>query len=533
MRSPGLRAAVLWTLASVTLAAQATAPPQDRPTFRADSRLVRVSVVVTDRSGRPVPGLTAADFAIEEDGTAHEVALFSVERNAESAAAPGARSFVNRHDGPDSTGVTVILYDRLNTQYEHQQRARDHIVQYLKQLRPADRVGFYVLDGDAVRVLHAFTDDSASLLRTLERTRARDSAALAASEDTLVAPAPLDDPAVDAELAAWLADQQQMIQGFAMERRVNASIGALEALGKNLAGVRGRKNVIWISGGFPIRYHDGISLQSAAPQIYRAMRALNDADIAVYPVDARGLVGAFATPANARQQQFTTLDTVMRLVETSQVIAERTGGRAFFNTNDLGGAIQRAAEDSRLTYVLGYYPAKTTWDGKFRNIKVSVRRRGVDVRHRRGYFAIPPPAPVTQNRDHALFDALNSPLDLTAIGLRVDVAPGATPTAASTLTIRLDPDAIALQPRDGEWVGVMDLAIAQALPDGRLSKSVDTRIPLTLGDEMHARLRREGLTVTHTIEVRADAHQIKVAVRDPATGAVGTLTMAASRVRGQ
>lgn len=530
MRSPVLALAALCTFSALTSAAENAASPQDRPTFRADSRLVRVSVVVQDRSGRAVPGLTAADFAIEEDGAAQAVSVFSVERNAASSRAGDARTFVNRHDGPDSTGVTVILYDRLNTQYEHQHRARDHIVQYLRQLRPGDRVGFYVLDSDVIRVLHAFTSDAASLLRALERTRARDSATLAASEDSLIAPPATGDAAEDAELTAWIADQQRMIQGFALERRVDATIGALEALGRNLAGVRGRKNVIWISGGFPIRYHDGISLQSAAPRIYRAMRALNDADIAVYPVDARGLVGAFATPGSARQQEFTNLDTVMRTVETSQVIAERTGGRAFFNTNDLGAAIRRAAEDSTLTYVLGYYPTKTTWDGKFRTIKVSVRRRGVDVRHRKGYFAIPPPAPVTQNRDTALFEALNSPLDLTTIGIHVAVSSAA---AGTTLTIRLDPDAIALQPRDGQWVGAFDLAIAQALPDGRLSKTVDTRIPLSLAGDMRERLQREGFTVTHTIAVRDDAHQVKVAVRDPSTGAIGTLTMPANRVRGR
>ena len=104
----------------------------------------------------------------------------------------------------------------------------------------------------------------------------------------------------------------------------------------------------------------------------RAARALNDSDVAIYPVDARGLIGAFATSASARQQEFTTLDTIMPNVETSKFIADHTGGPAFYNTNDLGSAIRRAAEDSTLTYVLGYRPSNTSWDGRFRAIKVSV-----------------------------------------------------------------------------------------------------------------------------------------------------------------
>ena len=114
----------------------------------------------------------------------------------------------------------------------------------------------------------------------------------------------------------------------------------------------------------------------------------------------------------------------MSNVETSQVIAEKTGGRAYFNTNDLGGAIQRAAEDSRLTYVLGYTPSHGQWDGRFREIKVRVRRRDVSVRHRSGYFAVRPEVPSAVDKQNAIVAALDSPLDATGVGVSVSVDQG-------------------------------------------------------------------------------------------------------------
>lgn len=506
-------------------------PGQDPQTFRADARLVRVSVVVHDGRGRPVSGLTREDFQLLESGREQKVSLFLVEGGAARAAggsSPG--TFSNRIDGPGATGVTLILFDRLNTSYEHQMQARAHVIQYLEQIRPDDRIGFYVLDGDALRVLHGFTRDSASLLDALKRARARESSALAGSEASVASPPRTGDAAEDAELDAWLEQTELRVRGFFVQRRIDATIGALETVAKHLAGVRGRKNIIWISSSFPLRYHDGISMQNAGPDVMRATRALSDADISIYPVDARGLVGAFATPASARQQQFTTLDTVMRPVETSQVVAERTGGRAFFNTNDLGSAIRRAVEDTSLTYVLGYYPGDANWDGRFREIAVKLRRPGVNVRHRKGYFAIATPAPRPADRADAMVEALSGPLDSSAIGLTVGVT-RASGAEGVTIAIKIDPDGITMQGEGDGWEGSVAIAIAQVLPDGRLFRSLNTAIPLRFDAAMRERLLVEGLTLTRTFAIRPDAHQIRVAVMDPSDGRIGTVTIPASHAR--
>jgi VWFA-related protein len=523
-------AAFLCTAVSIGTA-QIPSSSAQAPVFRTDAGLVRVSVIVKDDRGRPIPGLTAADFELFDQGQPQRVLLFSVEGSASpSRAAADDDVFTNRIDGPASAGVTVLLFDRLNTLQEHQSIARNHIFQYLKQLRPEDRVGFYVLEADEVLVLHDFTRDAASLIKAVERVDARTSVPLAGSQDQLVRGIEVGLRDFNTEIEGWVARAEEHIQGFFIDRRVKATTGAMEALAAHLAGVRGRKNVIWISSGFPILFNDGIMTRNASPELFRATRALNDADIAFYPVDARGLMGVFSTPPGARQQEFSTLDDLMSNIETSQVIAEKTGGHAYFNTNDLGGAIQRAAEDSRLTYVLGYTPSHAQWDGRFREIKVRVRRRDVSVRHRSGYFAVRPEVPSAVDKQNAVLAALDSPLDATGVGVSVSVAKAAA-AGDVALTIRVEPAAVLLKPEGGMWTGELDVAIAHTLPDGRLVRMIDATVPLRLSESAREQLLAEGLTFTRTLTLRPDADQVKVAIRNSA-GAIGTVTIPASRLRG-
>ena len=511
-------------------AAQNAPSSTQSPVFRTDAGLVRVSVVVQDGRGRPVTGLTAADFELFDRGEPQKVAFFSIEGSAAPHAAPQAPNvFTNRFDGPASAGVTVLLFDRLNTLQEHQTIARTHIFQYLKQLSPDDRVGFYVLEDDEVRVLHDFTRDASSLLKALERIESRSSIALSGSQDRLVRGIEVGLREFDTELEGWVARAEEQIQGFFTDRRIRATTGAMEAIAAHLAAVRGRKNVIWISSGFPIRFNDGITARTASTEVFRATHALNDADIAFYPVDARGLMGVFSTPPSARQQEFATLEDLMRNIDTSRIVAEQTGGRAYFNTNDLGGAIKRAAEDSRLTYVLGYTPTHGRWDGRFREIKVRVRRRDIDVRHRRGYYALASEAPSSRDAQKLMAEALDSPLDATGVGLTVSVSNPDTPGNV-VFTIHVEPAAVLLRSDGAMWTGQLDVSMAQTLPDGTLIRSLDASVPLRLPESGRQQMLAEGLTFTRTLAVRPDADQVKIAVRNGA-GAIGTVTLPASRVR--
>jgi VWFA-related protein len=174
-----------------------------------------------------------------------------------------------------------------------------------------------------------------------------------------------------------------------------------------LAGLPGRKGLVWVSGGFPmfIGYGDPesqVNIAKLAPNIDQevltdyvedASRALNNASVAVYPVDARGLLGLPMADASKNVKIVNgKVPSSMTHVNTShtdtmQYVAELTGGKAFFNTNDIQGAIRKVIEDSAVTYTLGFYTSEENWDDRYHKIKVKVKRSGAEVRAKKGYFA--------------------------------------------------------------------------------------------------------------------------------------------------
>jgi VWFA-related protein len=514
--------------AALVVSAYSSAHSQ-QPLFKSSTRLVQVSVVVQDRNGRPVPGLTAADFEIIEGGKKHPVAHFAVQTpdalQPASASLPTS-SFSNVLQGRVGTGATIVLFDRLNTADTDQIYARRHIVKFLQQLRPEERLGFYVLDGRVLRIVHDFTSDASSLVASLGRLAGTTSAELAGSEDKLERPPKMDD-GLDAMFEAMITKSELAVQGYFIEARVDATVETLEILAERLAGVQGRKNVVWVSSAFPLYFNDGISMQQMSPRVYRATRALSHADISIYPVDARGLVGGLSGPAG--RPTFTTMAQLAPSFDTSSLIAEQTGGKAFRNTNDLRAAMIRAVEDSDLTYVLGYYPQNERFDGRFRQIDVKVKKADVSARHRKGYYAHPPKADAGLERD-ALIAALQYPIEATTLGLTVTPSP--TATGEITLVMRIDPAGLTLEQRDGRWKGQLEVAIGQRLADNKLQNSAHVMVPLDVPDAMRAQLMNSGLVLNRTITLAPHARMVIVGVRDLTSGAIGTVRMERARLHG-
>src|SRR3990172_13373314 len=157
----------------------------------------------------------------------------------------------------------------------------------------------------------------------------------------------------------------------------------------------------------------------------------------------------------------------------------RGGGRAYFNTNDLGEAIGRVVDDTRLTYVLGYYLPDGSWDGRFHSIKVKVRRPGLEVRHRTGYLAAPTPPQDVATRQIALVRALSSPIDATGLRLTGTAEPDAG--GLLRLSMRIDTRALLFHADAGSWVASVDVAIAQAVSDGSLVARTQGRASWNLG----------------------------------------------------
>jgi VWFA-related protein len=479
-----------------------------------------VSVVVHDDRNRPVEGLRAEDFQVFEDGKPMPVAFFSRRAQDPARAVPvpadAAGTFTNRIPSPANGGVVAVVFDQLNTLPMDQAHARENLLQYLATIRPDDRVALYLLTGDGIKVLYEFTRDAESLVQALRTVQPRD---LAIRQDPLSDALARD---LDAFARGVLRDE-----GIYFDRlRTDTTLAALEGVASRLAGLPGRKNVVWISAGFPFIEYSPTGPSSAyfTPEARRATRALNHADTAVYPVDARGLIVMSGTAKG----QVATLDNVETPIAGLRKVADWTGGRLFYNANDVGAALGRASDDSRLTYTLGYYPANENWDSKFRRITVKVRRAGARVRHRAGYFAYPvtPADPPTLQK--ALAEALKSPFEGTGVLMNV-TARAEGPTI--NIAIELDPTTVTLIADGGAWKGGLDVAIAQTLAGEREHREPDFSLPLSLSTAERDRLLKQGLRLARSIELQPDVQQVRIVVRDAATGMIGSVFIDAERLK--
>jgi VWFA-related protein len=521
-------------------------PAPQPPVFRASTRLVQVSVVVHDGHGDPIADLKKEDFSVSERGKPQQITFFSMDSATEPAAPPQplpphifTNVFAERAGVP--TSVTIILLDLLNTSWADQHSARDALVKFLGQLQPQDRVALFALGKRSLTLLHDYTTDASSLLTRINKLKGEIPADLDAS--TL-------DPGTQQELRdlnlGGLADANERAADFFTAGRVVNTLEAMEAIAQHLSGLAGRKNVIWLSGGFPLTIgFDEMPTPGSTrdrrtftPDMDSAIRALNNSGIAVYPVDARGLMVMPGFDASTRSAGTGRGAPVPRLgalnanIDTMKELAERTGGRAAYNTNDLARAIRRALDDSRVTYTLGYYSTDEAQDGRFRDIKVSVNRPHVDVRYRKGYFALRPLDKTSQTRKQDMRAAVWSPLESTAIGLsvRVDVIQQPTPDTVNVF-VKIDPTTVSFRKDAGRWKADLDLVYIQKDEHGAMKgDGTAETMALALTDENYAKLLREGFIHQSRFAHLAGASTLRIVGREAETGAIGSVTVQFSQV---
>lgn len=520
--------AVLTALAPARTQQPGTAAEQ--PTFRSGARLVQVSVIVHDGRRRPIEGLTRDDFRVFEDGREERVALFDVHSRIGASASTVSPSdpssetagpFTNRIPSPAASGVVAVIFDQLNMGSMAQSRARDHLLRYLRRLRPTDRVALYALTEDGIRLLYDYTNDAPTLVAALNRVQQGKSRELVASQDQ-------PSSALTQDLSAFARANLQNTAAHFNRLRSETTIKALEEVGRHLEGIPGRKNIVWLSTGFPFR----ITISSptgAAPspmsgETGRATRALNNSDAAVYPIDVRGLL----PPSFAKE--VSQLGRLHVPIEGLQAVADWTGGRLFFNTNGVADAMEQAVDDSRVSYSLGYYSANDVLDGRFRKIKVTVQRQNVEVRHRSGYFA-EDRAVAQPDRPAALASALNSPL--VATGLTFSVRPAKKDGGRIELAIDLPPGSPMLSRVNDAWNGAVDVVVAQSTASGQRVHDMDATQPVSLTEQGRAQVQQKGLRLVRTITLHPDAIDIRVVVRDTTTGVVGSVVIPVAAIEGR
>ena len=561
---------------------QSTSSQQPTPSqaLRVTSRLVQVNVVVR-RKGAPVTGLTKDDFAILDQNRPQQIAHFS-EQTYEPAAVPRAASaapqsnviFSNRFEasGGIPSSVTIILLDALNTPRQQMANARAEIAKFLKQLRPQDRVALYGLSTDLF-ILHNFTHDAGSLLTALERSKNTQIYQPSASE---IEPSNTGSDNID----AFMDSAEKHSADIQTINRAEMTANVMAAIANSVVNIPGRKNLVWVSGSFPFQIGTGTIADDPTPngsvassggispnnsnapgpnnsvqfrtfqkELEAASDAVNNANLAIYPVDARGLLGAANVSADVRTPMPTSSSAAARSrrpVASSQAtpprenfntmieLADRTGGRAFYNSNDIENSLRQAVDDSRDSYVLDFYPADTQWDGSFHTIKVEVNRPGVEVRFRKGYFAIPDASVDPLRTEQMMQDAMSSPFQDTDLGLQVEAHPGtASSTRQISVRIGIDAHRLNFKKSGDQWTNDLQIIWLQFGADGKPTSARSQSLTLSLSAEEYSRSQDGDAQITRDFPLKNEAVKLRIVVRDITTGAVGSVDIPLARVFAQ
>ena len=506
--------------------------------LRVTTRLVDVSALVLDKHGNPITDLKKEDFEIYDEGKRQSIRLFS----AAAASLPGSMEsppagpppvshsplvYSNRvEESSRSNAITIILVDEGGATWEELAFARSRIVRFLRQIQPGDRIGLYTLYGGGIGVLHEFTRDSADLVSSLEawyrRTASQMDVVMAGSFD-----AGSQRPDAHRKDEICLA---------------TPSLNAIAASADHVAGIPGRKNLIWISGG-----SSPSVLALGAPAIpqncfeeeMKALRAVNRANVALYSIDFRGLE-TLQPDASVSQKDLgmdplrpsdagdahqvtmalsaltqTKLDSIEKDQSIVRDVAYRTGGRAFTNTNDILGALRTAFGESHATYSLGFYPESPRFDGRYRQIEVKVHGRpDLTVRYRRGYIdARESPDPEGQLRE-----AVESPLDASAIALTAE-------RIGYDVRLNIGVGDLDLQQDDrGRWQGRIHVVLAQKDEVGQQLDNLDDTLQLELKPDRYEAMRKSGLAYHRAFQPNPKAASLRVVVRDEA-GNLGSVTI--------
>jgi VWFA-related protein len=408
--------------------------------LRSETRLVQLNVVVQNGKGHLVEDLKKEDFTLLDNGKPQDIALFSSEPATPSASSTGTRTgtsdtksdlapneFGNRlyHAEQAPGNVTVLLFDALNTSFSDQAYARTQILGFLRQLQSQDHVAIYLLT-TRLMVVNEFTQDSNSLLQAVERFQASPSLLQTDASQSHFTASDSGIPNFKGaqRLANMMNDMNSNLGDLADAKRVEITAHAIEAIANHVTSIPGRKSLVWVSGSFPLsislRSNDNSPVDSQSqnfmPALERVARALNQSNLAIYPVDARGLISntEFDT-SNAHpyssENPAVSIGAGQDEQLTMKLLAERTGGHAFSNTNDIKGAIRRTLADSQFTYVVGYYPDHGKWNGAYHTLLLRVKKSGAVLRYRKGYFALADPPDTLSETQDALQAATWSPVD--------------------------------------------------------------------------------------------------------------------------
>lgn len=585
-------------------------------TLKVNSRAVLVDVIVNDQKGNPVKGLKQGDFRVLEQGKKQSIGYFEEHTSESSSRRERNRTFpqmppnvfTNFSPIPVPPVVNVLVLDALNTPMADQMYLKKAAEHYLKTLKPGTRLAIFTMSM-RLSFIQGFSDDPAVLATALgyRKNDKSEPAILLASQEESHAQGSVIEMMTEMEAAGsnqvaftvspeTIAAFQQFLQEtrYSQESdREYRTLQNLNQLAAFLGSFPGRKNVIWMSGAFPLELFGQTSMRFEGT-IDKTINLLSAARVAIYPVDVRGAdVPRYYSAENSLDPTFTSAPQLLGpppavtgdapnpsegglsgglQVErqkknssdsTMDMLASGTGGKAFYNMNDLSEIIGKVTDQSSNFYTISYSPANPEMDGKFRKIEVKVGdNEHYKLSYRQGYIARDEglPGAAQERQEQAAQHASQNPTRIDPLepfmvfGMPeseqilyktlvqpMDAKSAATTTAKPSLNgaldrysvdFALDLDDLHLKVnQDGVHTGTLNLSMIVYDKYGRAASHEEHLVNLTIKPEAYAVFQKTGLQMHGQIAAPKGQYWLRTGVYDEASHKVGTLEIPLSSVK--
>ena len=525
-------------------------------TFTSETRLIIVNVSVKDKQGKPVLNLSKNDFSVTEDGKPQDIAAFEFEKlssdllpavatadnepkQLEERVAPKPAAAAPAASGPTPGSLETsqrkdrrllaMFFDMTTMPQFDQIRAIENAEKFVKtQMTSSDLVEILNY-GTKLNVLQDFTDDRDLLLGTLKNLIVGEGSELAGGAATAGA---------EGDDSGGFTQDDTEFNIFNTDRQ----LAAIEDAVKKLAAFPEKKAMIYFSSGIP---KNGIDNQS---QLRAAVNAAIRANVAIYSVDARGLVasapGGDATQASKGTGAFSgsaqrgRVSSMNDTQETITTLSADTGGRALLDDNDLSLGIKNAQSDMSSYYILGYYSKNTAPDGKYRHIKVQLVNSQVasnvrPLQYKEGYYASKVFQKFTAaDKEQQLQEALTlgDPLSDLPMVLEVDYFRVAQNRYFVPISVKIPGSEVtlakkgALQTADFDFIGVVHDAQGKTLANlpNWATLGVRDEIKVELKDAEAAQLEKRNFQYDAGLTLPPGSYSIRFLARENQTGKMGT-----------
>jgi VWFA-related protein len=507
-------------------------------TITVSTQLVVETVVVKDKKGNPIQGLTAKDFAITEDGSPQTISFCGLQALPETPSAPepdrSVPENVTIYHKLAKTRITAetpgnirykdrrllaLYFDMTATPPGDQIRALAAAKKFIQtKITSADLLSILRYSSGAVEVLQDFTDDRNRLLSVLQT--------MIVGEDQSWYESPDDASTSDTGAAFGQDDSEFNI--FNTDRQ----LAALQTAAKMLGQLSEKKSLVYFASGLRL---NGLDNQA---QLHATIDAAIRAGVSFWPIDARGLVAQAplgdatkGSPGNIGMYSGAAALAVTTNLQQSQdtlyALAEDTGGKALFDYNDLTRGIVQAQQSVSSYYILGYYTTNTAQDGKFRRIKISLNPSlAANLDYRQGYFAAKKFSKfTTADKERQLEEALmlEEPVTELTIAMEVDYFQLNRAEYFVPIVVKIPGRELAIAKRGGAERTLIDF-VGEIKDDygGRTITNVRDKVNIKLSDATAAELSKRPIEYDTGFTLLPGKYSIKFLARDAETGRIGT-----------